>query len=208
MKRLACLAIFLTAGAVAADQLSGVGQPFWANRLAATTSAACVTIARGSSVCALFSAGTTQSWRSAHVAVVQSSAAGRCCWSGASGLEMTDFELSDASGPNGTGQCAGFALMASGRYDARPSREDVAARAGGRAGLCSLPSVAGGDSLYAPCTPGAGGDSVCNALTTNATCVAEASWTQVMRDAAGVFLLCETDSGTGNIDVVKERVRR
>ena len=138
---IATLCLVLVATPVLAEQLVGVGSPFWAMRVSLDTDTDCVP-ATGGSTCALFVASEIKSWRDSHVLVVTSTSNTRCCFSGDPSLDLTAdaLALTDAGGPNGSGPCAGFSLIptaGTGRRDLRPARSDVNARSGARTGLCS-----------------------------------------------------------------------
>ena len=139
----------------------------------------------------------------------------------ATGLDITATgELTDGSGPNGTGTCSGFAFNSLvPRRDEVPVHSDIrgtpgsiAGAAGARLGLCSTAVQTRTGSYYAPCgvSLAAIAAGTANSDCTNfggGTCVAYDSATENQRKFSSVFLLCEAGT-TSTIDVNIEAIQR
>ena len=210
MKRIAIALVFglplLAAGVAIAEQLQGIGATYWM-RKQAVTSEACIIKATGSTDCALFPAGTDSSRQSA--VVVTTDAAARCCWVGTATGALTlgtDGEIADASSLyDGPGAC--FALAAAGSiFDGKPNRKVMVDKIvpGIRLGICSVADDNAEDSLYATC--GSAGE--CSGVYGGGTCTAQGSVSSTQIQQVGLFLRCESDSGTANITVRKEIVEK
>lgn len=208
----ALLGIFLSSIAFADDQVIGLGASYWAYRQSITTSTACIVRSVGSAQCALFPAGDSMD-NGSRVAVVSSDGAGYCCFAGSGALAIdSNLRVTDASGPYGTGQGACYAFPSTGgEWQVQPNRSVMIASAssGARVGLCSTmlsgangsnePSTTG---IFAPCSI----DADCTNWTSAGTCTTSPTTFQQLQ--AGVVLNCVSASGTINVAVRKEYVRR
>lgn len=198
MRRLALAMLLILLPSVGiAVQLSGVGSVYRAMRLTGTAGTLTVKTSTGSSVAALFAAGTALEDRAT---VVDASGAGTCCFvmdDSVTQVQISDGSVSDTGpiGPgSGPGACKTF-LFAGDRWDQRPQRDLIKSGPGGRTGICSTAIVSVGDTLFPPCAV----DGDCAALSAG-TCTADASTTRDQRARVGVFLAC-----TGNTIVFEAR---
>jgi hypothetical protein len=209
----ALLFLLASSFAIADDQVIGLGASYWAYRQSITTATACVVRAVGSAQCALFPAGDSAD-NGSRVVVVSADGAGYCCFAGAGALVIdSNLRVTDPSGPYGTGQGACYAFPSTGgEWQVQPNRSVMVASTtgGARIGLCSAylsgangsnePSSSGG--VYAPCSV----DADCTNWTSAGTCTTSPSSFQQLQ--AGVVLNCAAASGTINVAVRKEYVRR
>lgn len=202
---------FLLPGGATGAPLLGIGAPLWAQRLDATTTAACVPASNaGATPCALFHAGTAlPSSRSCGsssrvVATIVASAASRVCWALAPGLPLSGLTITDAGGPVGTrpGACRSVRTLAP--WTDKPDRGRLLSSGGARLGLCSIaagPTAGGaGETLYAPC----GADADCTAYG-GGVCRTGTAITTAQAECAGAFLTVVADA-TASVDVTKEAV--
>lgn len=137
---LVALAIIAPALAIADDQINGVGAEYWSRRQSVSTTTACITVAQGATICALFPAGTSWDFKN-RLTVVTTDAAVRCCWAGEGALAISsELQVTDATSDYGTGQGACFSLESAGQeYHGRPDRiaQFRGQTAGTRRGLCT-----------------------------------------------------------------------
>lgn len=200
-------ALVLFGSQASAEQLVGIGAPYWSGRLAATTTSQCVkTSSASGAACELFPAGDGGSWAYRYVNITTSAAA-RCCFSMDQSAAAGAFGITDSVGTNGSGpgQCVSLPGAGSVRF-IRPSASDMRSMPGGRAGTCSglSPNNKSQEALYPACDSTAH----CTAYSSGGgTCTAIGSVTELQRQAVGVYLLCVADS-TANVDITKESVRR
>lgn len=201
------------AGVALADQLTGDGSPYWSGALTTSGSTACVKASSGSSLCALFPAGTLAgNWKNVNAPRIYASAAGAvCCWSlvPAADIDTANLEIAaDNKGP-----C--FRVPAEpGARTMRPAWTQLTSAGGAATGVCSAATStwddgAAGDSLvYPPCVVanGSPGDCDTNHSLDSATCVANASASSTALANVGAYLNCEAASGTPVVYVEKERV--
>lgn len=203
----------VTALALHADQLIGVGSGYWSTTLSEDTTGSCVLQVSdaGPSGCALFPAGTGSPMS---MAKINTSGAGRCGWSLNSTASLGAMVWdTDSIGGEGGGAINRF-QAAGEEWHSRPDWGAMrcyvttsglrVCPTGGRIGICSTPRsyFSGEATIYEPCTDGDNctSGSCVNCVTGNCT--------DAMRAGVGAYLICESDSGTINFDVHKETVRR
>lgn len=197
-------------GALASDELIGIGGTRWTRQYSEDTDEDCVVVQAGSSTCMLLPSGDVHDKGGnfdplATAVSVTASGAGRCCYVTDPTFTIAGTEVADGS--TGPGSCPFTFEAAGGRYDDRPDLLDmVAAGTNGitATGICSVPITNSGDSLYAPCTAGAS----CNSPYGGGSCTPFATATAVQKARSGVFIVCESDSGSINFTVRKQRVKK
>lgn len=201
-------------GALASEELIGISSEYWVVQRTEDNDEDCVPLQTGSSTCLLFPAGddkdpTTSFNPLRRVISVTTGGAGRCCFVSDPAFTISGTEVADGS--TGPGSCPFTFEAAGGRYDSRPNRLHLIAAGtnGIDSGICSVAVTTangGGDALFATCAPGAGGDTLCATYddgVTTGTCIAAASTTAEQRARAGLFMVCESDSGSINFTVRK-----
>lgn len=222
-RRLAALVgvVALPVLALADEQIQGLGTGYWSYSQSITTATACIVRSVGSTECALFHAG--DSWDSGNrVAVVSADGAGYCCFAGAPALAIdANLQITDSGGENGTGQgnCWRFGPTG-GEWQVRPDRTTMraAGASGTRPGLCST-ALSGKSGSNEPATltvPSGGAGGVYAPCAVNADC--SSGWvgsgtcanppSTLQTDRAGMLLNCVSASGTINVFVRKEYVKR
>ncbi len=190
---------------VYADQLIGVGGTYWSGRIAATTTsgpAKNVTDA-GASTNTLFPAGSPEDYR---VVVLTASGVARCGFTTTASATLGAM-VWDGGGSRGVGPGMIHGFGAAGeQWHARPTWREIKDLASGWPGICdtALTNNSGEAKVYPPCMLNAH----CSGLGAGACVTSSALWTQDQLAHVGVYLVCESDSGTVNVDWHKERIRR
>lgn len=196
------IALLALSGLAFANQLTGLGASYW-SRLQAlnATTAACIEQS-DNSTCQLFPAGTDRAY-APRALVVSTSGNASCRFSYVSTLDIAaSGQLTDPTGPNGTGDAPGFDLpVAGGVWQGQVRRAFHQDLAGYRPGLCPSRTLVHStfgvtESLHAPCSAG----DTCPAAYGGGAC--DTSPSSAMLQHAGVFLVCE---GT-DVFVSKEKV--
>jgi hypothetical protein len=223
----ALLTALVVAGIAYAGQLTGLGGTYWSRSMAVTSTSGCVTdVTDAGSTCALFPAGTSKGqWYNVVVTqgVYGQSALVSACFTltatgatVATGAIATDIE-------NGAGGGACHVIQAAAdRHDERPWGQDIQARPGGRAGICSGQVYSAGDYLYPPCTIDpthadgtvTAGDTRANAAEctayglsgANAACEGADLWDSSQREFRGTVLLLHAATNQ-TLQVRKERIQ-
>lgn len=201
-------AVAFALGVSLADQLIGVGSPYWASGAAAstTTDAILDRTDAGASRDALFFAGTGEAYR---MAVVEAHGAMRVAW------VLTATAVLDANcaitsgvvhGGTGSAACKHFPETG-GEWHTRPNWAELRNRPGGARGICSVAHAVNhsGESLriYPPCNI----DGNCTTLVGSGTCTLS-GWSSDQLARVGAYLIHDADTGTPQINVRKEIVAR
>lgn len=184
------LVVTLIGGAALANQLTGLGAGYWSRSQTLNAStAACVTQSDGTT-CQLFPSGTDRVYLPRAI-VASTSGSTECCFVHDSSLDIAaSGQVTDPSGPNGTGDGDCFELpVAGGLWQGQVRRAYHQSLAGYRSGLCPNRTLVHSsfgvtESLHAPCSAGA-----CPAAYGGGTCDTTPS-SEMLRHA-GIFLNCE-----------------
>lgn len=203
----------------AAEQLIGAGGAYWSGGLAASTTTACIKASSAAGAkCALFHASdsTEKRWT---VATLTATADTICCWGLVpnADIDTTNNEYTTGDkGPCFTVPVAPVVLSQKPYYP-----DLLASSAGAVTGICTNPVTThdngkAGDGtaadsnapVYAPCAEGGGGTDCNTNHGVAAACTAAASLTTTQRNNIGVYINCETPSGTSVVRAGKDRVLR
>lgn len=197
---LTTLVLMLLPALAAADvQLIGTGLSIWSREQTLDPStAAPVTQSAASSTPMLLPAGTGRH-HAPYVAVISTESAADCAFVGLATLDLAGAEVTDPSGPNGTGPGSSVAVHAQQPVVHRSlwklrDEMEAAGASGFSEGLCSAAVTVRGLDLFPPCRTSAD----CTTFGAG-SCIAEPS--TAAEQSAGILVVCE--GGQVRIDMEK-----